>query len=417
VGAWRQRNFRLLLIGQTVSSLGNMLVPVALAFAVLDLADSASDLGYVLGASAVAMLLFMPIAGLLADRLSRRALMMAADSVRGTAQLAMGLLLVSGRPAVLTIAALSAVVGAGSAIFIPAATGLTPALVPPEYLQQANGLQQTGNAAAGIAGPAIAGLLVVTIGPGWAIFADGISFAVSVGLLAWLRVDRVVRPGSRWTADLREGWHDFWSRSWFWTVVLAFALVNFLFAAYMVLGPVASKRYYDGAAAWATFGTAMAAGSVVGGIIAIKLSPRRPLRLGLPVTALAALMPLALAARLPVAAVACAAAVAGAGLIVFATLWQTSVQRNIPEDRLSRASSYDYLGSLIAAPVGFAVAGPAESAIGLTAALLWVGGLIVAVTALLLLLPSVRGLGGGVTEGGVSEGGVGESGVAAVPES
>jgi MFS family permease len=395
VGAWRQRNFRLLLIGQTASSLGNMLVPVALAFAVLDLRDSASDLGYVLGASAVAMLVFMPLAGLLADRLSRRALMMAADSVRGAAQLAMGLLLVSGRPAVLTLAALSAVVGAGSAIFIPAATGLTPALVPAEYLQQANGLQQTGNAAAGIAGPAVAGLLVVTIGPGWAIIADGVTFAVSVALLAGVRVDRVPRPGSGWIADLREGWHDFWSRSWFWTVVLAFALVNFLFAAYMVLGPVASKRYYDGAATWAILGTAMAVGSVAGGIIAIKLTPRHPLRLGLPVTALVALMPLALAARLPVAAVACAAAVAGAGLIIFATLWQTSVQRNIPEDRLSRASSYDYLGSLIAAPVGFAVAGPAESAIGLPAALLGVGGLIIAVTGLLLLIPAVRGLGAG----------------------
>jgi TRAP-type C4-dicarboxylate transport system permease small subunit len=205
----------------------------------------------------------------------------------------------------------------------------------------------------------------------------------------------VPRPGSGWIADLREGWHDFWSRSWFWTVVLAFALVNFLFAAYMVLGPVASKRYYDGAATWAILGTAMAVGSVAGGIIAIKLTPRHPLRLGLPVTALVALMPLALAARLPVAAVACAAAVAGAGLIIFATLWQTSVQRNIPEDRLSRASSYDYLGSLIAAPVGFAVAGPAESAIGLPAALLGVGGLIIAVTGLLLLIPAVRGLGAG----------------------
>ena len=111
MSAWKERNFQLLFTGQAVSSFGNTLVPVALAFAVLDLTGSASDLGEVLGAQAVAQLVFLLIGGVIADRLSRRVLMIAADAVRGGAQLALGLLLVTAHPSVLTLAGLAAVVG------------------------------------------------------------------------------------------------------------------------------------------------------------------------------------------------------------------------------------------------------------------------------------------------------------------
>ncbi len=104
MGAWRVRNFRLLFIGQTVSAFGNNLVPVALAFAVLDLTGSASDLGYVLGAGSAARVVFLLLGGVAADRWPRRAVMVAADSVRGAAELMLGLVLLAGHPSVLVLA-------------------------------------------------------------------------------------------------------------------------------------------------------------------------------------------------------------------------------------------------------------------------------------------------------------------------
>jgi MFS family permease len=393
VGVWHERNFRLLFIGQTVSSFGNTLTPVALAFAVLDLTGSASNLGDVLGAGATALLVFLLIGGVMADRMPRRTLMVGADAVRGGAQLALGLLLLTGHPSVATLAGLSATIGMATAVFMPASTGLLPSLVKKEYLQQANALQQTSSAAAGIAGPAAAGISVATVGPGWAIVADAGTFFVSVAMLSLVRLQGVPRAVSQnWLRDLHDGWKDFWARDWFRDIVLGASVFNLLFATYMVLGPVASRRYYGGVEAWATVATAAAIGSVVGGLIAVRLRPRHPLRLAVAVAALASLAPLAFAGLLPVAVIAVAAALGGGGIIFFQSLWETSVQRHVPEQMLSRASSYDWSGSLIAYPIGLAIAGPVAAAAGPRLVLLGVGGLDMILLAVLFLLPSVRSL-------------------------
>jgi MFS family permease len=382
MGALRERNFRLVFIGQTVSALGNTLVPVALSFAVLELTGSADDLGLVLGSGAIAMVAFMLIGGVIADRLPRQAMMIAADTCRCGSQLALGVLLVADRPSVLLLAGLTAVAGAAGALFTPAAAGLTPALVPPEYLQQANALQQTTMAAAGIAGPAVAGLLVVTVGAGWAIIADAVTFAVSAGLLLRLRLAQAPRQErQRWIRDLRDGWTDFWGRNWFRAVVLSFAGINLLYAAYLVLGPLASRRYYDGAATWAAVCTASGVGAMVAGLIAARLRPRYPLRAAALFALLGGLAPVALSALMPIWVVACGAALDGAGIVLFESLWQTTVQRHIPEQMLSRASSYDYFASYSAIPVGLAIAAPVAGALGLRPMLL-----MIAVGSFLLVL-------------------------------
>ncbi len=393
MGAWRERNFRLLFIGQTVSALGNTLVPVALAFAVLDLTGSATDLGDVLSAEAAATVVFMLAGGVIADRVSRRALMAGADALRGGAQLALGLLLVAGRPPVLVLVVLSAVVGTAAALFMPASTGLLPALVRPEHLQQANALQQTSSAAAGVAGPAVAGVCVATIGPGWAIIADAGTFFVSVALLLMIQFRQVPRAESRnWLADLRAGWRDFWGRDWFRDVVIGASFFNLLFAGYVVAGPVVSKRYYGGAAAWAIAATALGLGSILGGVLSARLRSRRPLRFAVAVSGLACLAPLGFGALLPVPVIAAGAAAGGAGLIIFNSFWQTSVQRHVPEQMLSRASSYDSFGSFLTFPVGLALAGPIVAAAGPRPVLAGIGILTIAETAILLSVPSVRNL-------------------------
>ncbi len=393
MGAWRERNFRLLFIGQTTSALGNTLVPVALSFGVLDLTGSASQLGLVLGAQSAALVIFILLGGAIADRVPRRALMLFADSLRGCSQAAIGILFLVGHVSIVPIVALGAVVGVGEALFQPAATGLLPAIVKSEHLQQANGLQQTANAIAGIAGPAVAGILVVSVGPGWAIIGDSASFFVSVGLLAALSVRDIARAESPGLiGQLREGWTDFWTRKWFRTIVFCSSAFNFLYAGYVVLGPVMSRLHYGGAGAWAIVATVGAIGSSVTGLIGLRLSPRHPLRTATLFLGAACLAPLALSALLPLWAVAVASALVGGSLILFNTLWQTSVQRHIPEHLISRASSYDYFGSLVAFPIGLAIAGPLSAAFGPQPVLLCIGVLVLAVVVLALLSPSVRNL-------------------------
>jgi MFS family permease len=386
MGPLRERNFLFFFVGQSVSSLGNALVPVALTFALLDLTRSAADLGYVLGGEAAAQVAFLLAGGVIADRMSRRAVMLASDVVRGAAEAVLGFLLVTGHPSVWIIGVLAAAQGAAGAAFLPATSGLVPAIVSPANLQQANQLQQVSQAAASIAGPALAGVLVVAASPGWAILADAASFGVSVALLAAMHLDKVSRPaGRRFLGDLREGWDEFRSYGWLWPMVLAFSLVNLLVGAYSVLGPVASQRFYGGAAAWATVATVGGVGSVAGGLMSSRLhrpragrgrhAARHPLRLGVSLAVFGGSPPLAFAAGLPVPAIAAVAAVAGTGVIVFMSTFNSSMQRQVPGHALSRVSSYTWFGASIAYPLGLAVAGPIASVLPVRTALLFTGSL------------------------------------------
>jgi MFS family permease len=393
VGALRERNFRLLFVGQTASALGNTLVPVALSFGILDLTGSATDLGFVLGAEVLTLVVFILVGGVIADRIPRRTLMVSADLLRGSAQLAVGILFLVGHAPLVAFIALNALIGVGAALFQPASSGLTPALVKPEDLQQAIGLQQTSSAGAGVVGPAVAGILVVTVGPGWAIIGDAATFFVSVILLAQLSLVAIPRPERQhFLRDLHYGWKDFWGRKWFRTVVISASLFNCLYSAYVVLGPVASREHYGGAGAWAIIATSSGVGAVLGGLIATRIKPTHPLRVANLVCACMGFAPIALASELSVPVIAVAAALGGASIIIFETLWQTSVQRNVPEKVLSRASSYDWFGSLIASPIGLAVAGPLSTAFGLSPILYFIGGLLVVVFAVTLAFPSVRDL-------------------------
>jgi len=378
MGPLRERNFLLLFVGQSVSGLGNALVPVALAFALLDLTHSAADLGYVLGSEAAAQVAFLLAGGVIADRISRRAVMLTSDVVRGAAEAILGIILITGRPSVWVIGVLAAVQGVAGAAFLPASSGLVPSLVSPENLQPANQLQQVGGAATSIAGPALAGVLIVTTSPGWAILLDAATFGVSVILLAAMRIDSAPRPvRQHFLVDLREGWDEFRSRNWLWPMVLAFSVVNMLFGAYSVLGPVASQRYLGGAAAWATVATVGGIGSVAGGLLAARLRPKHPLRAGVAVAALAGFAPLGFAAGFPVPAIAAVAALAGTATIIFLSLFNTTMQRQVPGDSLSRVSSYTWFGALIAYPLGLAVAGPVASVLAIRAALLGIGSLMI----------------------------------------
>lgn len=377
MGPLRERNFLFLFIGQSVSFLGDAVVPVALAFALLDLTHSAADLGYVLGAKGIAQVAFLLAGGVIADQVSRRAVMLVSDIVRGAAEAALGILLLTGRPSVWIIGLLAFAQGAAGAAFLPASSALIPSIVRPGNLQRANQLQQVGKAAATVAGPALAGVLIVTASPGWAILLDAASFGVSVILLAAMRIDGQPPARRRFLTDLRAGWGEFRSRNWLWPMVVAFSLVNLFIGAYSVLGPLASQRYFGGAAAWATVSTIGGVGSVAGGLLTARLKPRHPLRAGVCAAVMIGFPPLAFAAGLPVPAIAVSAAISGTGVIVYMSCFNSTMQRQVPAASLSRVSSYTWFGALIAYPFGPVIAGPAVSVLSLHSALLIVGSLLI----------------------------------------
>jgi len=146
-------------------------------------------------------------------------------------------------------------------------------VVAPERLQAANSLRAFAEAVAHIGGPALAGVLVIAVGAGWGLAVDAASFAASALLLASLAV---VSPPSRATrralADLRDGWRAFRSIDWLWRGVVTMALWNAAWGAYAVLGPVVAEK----PAVWAAVSTAYGIGAVGGGLLLVRLRPRRP---------------------------------------------------------------------------------------------------------------------------------------------
>jgi MFS family permease len=394
VAALGERRFRLLFAGRAVSDLGDKLVPVALAFAVLELDSSASALGLVFAARMIPLVVLVLVGGVWADRLPRNLVMLTADGIRAVSQAVAAALLISGRAEVWHLMVLMAVYGAAQAFFDPASTGLVPETVSRPRLQQANGLLQLSRSTANVIGPAIGGVLVATVGPGWAFAADSATFVVSAAFLALLGLGHEAREArSRFVADLVEGWREFTSRTWVWVSVTHFAFFHLLvLAPFWVLTPIVADDELGGAGAYATILSAMGVGAILGGIVALRVEPRRPLATAFVLILFEVPVYLALAAAAPVALIAALAFVSAIAFNFANTLWNTVLQANIPVHALSRVSSYDWLGSLVFLPAGYMLAGPAAETFGVSETLVFAAAWSVASTLVVLLLEPIRGV-------------------------
>jgi MFS family permease len=395
LGPLRGRDFRLLFVGQTTSRLGSAMAPVALAFAVLNtLHGSASDLGYVLAARQAAVVVLLLVGGVWADRLPRHQVMVASNLVSGASQAAAAALLLTGQARVWHLAALAVVNGSSSAFFFPASTGIVPQTVPAAMLQQANATLRLAMNGTNIAGAAVGGLVVAAANPGVAIACDAVSYALAAAAIAAMHLPRGLRiEGSTVLHELRAGWRDFWSRPWLWAIVLQFGIVNAAqTGAENVLGPKVANEHLGGAAAWGSVLTAQTVGFVLCGVLMLHWRPRRMLRVATYSVFSLALVLLALAEPLPLPLVVAAAFASGVGIEVFGVLWDTTVQQEIPQEMLSRVSSYDALGSFVLMPLGYVVAGPVAAVIGIRPSFYAAAGLVVGATLLVLLSREVRTL-------------------------
>ena len=393
MGVLRLREFRLLFFAQAVSWMGDRMVGIALAFAVLSLGGSPAEVGLVLAFRLVPLVATLLVGGVVADRVSRRAVMVIADLVRVVTQGAIAALLIAGAAEIWMLAVLSGLTGAATGFFNPASTGILPAIVPPERLQEANGVRATVMSGGEIAGPVLAGVLIATVGPGWALAVDAVSFAASAAFLARLRLpERVAREAGSFVSDLREGWGVFRSLTWVWTFVLAAGIGNMLWGAWSALGPVVADRDLGGAAVWGTVLGALGIGALAGSVAAVRVRPRRPLVLAAATYALFVVPLLLLAARAPVPVVALGAMFGGVGMMLGNSVWESTLMREVPDEWLSRVSAYDWFGSLAFQPLGLAIWGPIAALIGLYPALWVAGGLLLVTNAALLSVPAIRQL-------------------------
>lgn len=391
LGALHEPQFRLLWLGQTASAIGDSLVYVALPFAVIQIGGGPAELGLVLASFTLARAGFVVVGGVWADRLPRRLVMLACDAVRAVVNGLVAVALLTGSMEIWMFVVGSAILGAAQAFFQPAATALVPSTVGPARLQQANALLQLSQSVTLVFGPALSGVLVAATEPGWVFAADAASFAISGAFLARLRVrPHEPPPRQHFLADLLDGAREAVAHVWLRVGLLPAALANVGIGIMVVLGPTIADEELGGAAAWGLILTGGAIGGLVGGVLALRLRPDRPVPVALVVWTFGALPLLALVPPLPALAIAAANGVFAFGIVYGNTLWETLQQREIPPERLSRVNAFDWMVSLIFMPVGQALAGPLAEAVGVEAVLVG-GALLVAVPCLAVLpLDGVR---------------------------
>jgi hypothetical protein len=154
-----------------------------------------------------------------------------------------------------------------------------PATISPQRLQQANALLGLSRSMAFVVGPAVAGVIAATTNPGIVFVVDAATFAVSATSLALLRLPRSRREGERqsFLADLKGGWHELVTHTWLWVIVVwASTFLCLVIAPFLTLGPVIAKESLGGAAAWGIIAAGWGAGSLGGGLLALRWSPRGP---------------------------------------------------------------------------------------------------------------------------------------------
>ncbi|MFH8347442.1 MFS transporter [Streptomyces sp. NPDC018045] len=393
--SWAGRNYTLLTTAAVVTGLGSAGSLIAAAFAVLGTGGSATDVGLVATARTVPLVVFLLIGGAVADRLPRHHVMVAANALNCVSQGVFAVLVLTGEARLWQMAVLAALGGTGQAFFAPASEGMVLSSVSGEHSGRAFAFFRMSMNGANIGGAALGGALVAAVGPGWVLAVDAAAFGVAGALRAFLDVGHIPRraPTAGVFSDLRDGWREVVSRPWLWAVVGQFAVVNaVVVAAEAVYGPMVAEEHLGGAGPWGLALAAFGAGTVGGALLMMRLKPRRLLLTGILCVFPLALPSAALAVPVPVAGLLLVMFGTGIALEVFGVLWMVALHQEIPEEKFSRVSSYDWFGSLAITPVATTLAGPVQDLIGRTAALWGCSALIALLTAAVLCVPDVRRL-------------------------
>lgn len=392
----RAPDFRATAVSLAVSVFGDGVTAVAVVFAVLETTGSVSDVGFVLSASVVTQTGLLLLGGAIADRWQRNRVMAYAQLASGACQGTLALLFLTGQARLWAIIASYAALGCAQAVFKPAVTGLVQQMVAAEDLPAANGLLSIAQGGAFILGPAFGGVVVVLSRPGTAIAIDASTFFISAVMLARLGTSHRALNAAKSSllGDLKDGWELVRSRSWLWGSILLFGGFQFaVLGGLGVLGPALARARLGGPGVWAAMLSAAAIGVLAGGALALRWRPRRLL-----VAADASILgvvPVLVALSLvaPKGWEVGAMLLYGCATSYADALWISALQANLPAGKISRVSSYDWLGSAALYPLGLALAGPVAAAIGASTELRGIAAIFVVAVAVLLSVPGVRQVG------------------------
>ncbi|HEY9290946.1 MAG TPA: MFS transporter [Microlunatus sp.] len=391
----KDRDFGWFFASRFVNMAGTSMSHIALAFAVLEVTDSASALGAVVAAHTIPMVIFLLVGGVIADRFPRRLVLQISNLSSALTQAVAAGLIITGSAEIWMLIVLEAVNGTMSAMAYPAMQGMVPQLVAKKDLQPANLLLSMSRGALTILGPSTAAVLVVGVGAGWALAIDALTWLLAAIFLLPVRIPRRDKTGPKTSAfaDLVEGWTYVRSTTWLWVVVLAFMVINTMWSGGMqVLGPAYAKSSSLGVQGWGLGNSAQAIGILVMTFVLMRLTLRYPLRAGMLGVTLMGLPFIALGLWPETVPFVIAMAVAGAGIEIFSLGWNLAMMENVPEEMQSRAWSYDMLGSYIAMPIGQLMYGPLGESFGTRPVFLASGVLCVLICLATVAVPSVARL-------------------------
>lgn len=396
LAAMQDRNFRWFFLARAITMIAGSMSSIALAFAVLEIDNDARSLSLVLAAFTISNIVFVLFGGVIADRLPRALIIQACYVVDILSIGTIAALLFTGTATIPLLIVLSIVNGASTAFVLPAMQGIIPQLTTPEHLQQANAMLSFVRSAVTIGGPIIAGVLVATAGPAWAMVVQAAGWVIAIPVLALVKLPPPSHAGgTTMFHDLRIGWREFWSRSWLWTIVLAFMIMNAIHVgAWGVVGPyIAKNNDLLGITGWGWVVSAEGVGVLLMTLLLMWFPLRRPLRYGMIGMAAFAIPVTMLGVHPAVVLLAMAAFIAGAGAEVFSTGWNLAMMENIPGEKLSRVSSYDMLGSFVVMPIGTLVYGWLVTHADPATVLITSGAVYAGVALVTLAVPSVWRMG------------------------
>jgi len=385
----RSRDFRLLWLSQSISVIGDALVIVAIGLYVTRLTGNPSDVGIVLAAYSIPLVIFVLFGGVLADRLPRQLVMMVSDLIRAVLHATLAILIATGTVKIWHMAVIGVLFGSAEAFFRPAYSGLVPQTIDEADIQSAQALNGVTRELASFASPALATALVLGVGGASAFGLDAVTFLISAALLARVRTRSRGEQPERASVlkELQEGWRAVAERAWVWATIAAFSIgLLTSLAPFFVLGASVGREVYGTEAVYGLANAAWGIGTITGAVLGSRWKPRRPMLAGMlaaiPWPAVTAVYALGLSLALLYAFMV----FAGLGIGLFAVWWETALAQRIPPHLLSRVSAWDWMGSLALLPAGYLLAGSIARMIGDREVMVW-GGLVGVLAAIMGLIP------------------------------
>jgi MFS family permease len=267
-------NFRLFFIGAFVSNIGTWMQRTAQDWIVLTKLThhDAAAVGVTLALQFGPVLLMMPIAGLIADRVNRRRMLFVTQSLMGILGLGLGLLVVTNSATLWEVYVFAFALGTVSAIDMPVRQTFVSEIVEEKQIPNAVALNSASFNGARLIGPGVAGILIAVIGSGWVFLINAASFAATLLALALMHVGelRASSKPPRKRGQIREGWRYVGSRPDIVIVLVMMSLVGTFGVNFPIFTSTMALAFHQGANGYGLLSSVMAIGSVLGALMAAR---------------------------------------------------------------------------------------------------------------------------------------------------